>query len=170
MGLFSYSRHYIGNSREELDASAVKDIKEYLTEKQWDIMMQAVGGETWQTVSHCLAFAGVGGYPVHAFGRAYMRVEYRAWMASGAEPIYTDRFGYAIDDEEQTVKLLGAEYKDLVGYDPFEEPGGSTVKDVWELLISYLQLMVTQENCDRNGENFTDRTAEHYPNLSIAGQ
>jgi hypothetical protein len=95
-----YNINYNGLTRYQADEKAIEDIREYLTVKQWDIIMQSVGQmnadkeKSFQAINFMLSFTGVQGYPVHAFGRRYCLKKYREWMASEPDPIITDEEGF----------------------------------------------------------------------------
>lgn len=100
----SITRHYADESktREQIDVEAIKDIKDYCSEKQWDALQQAVGQVecghlTIDNLNFMFGIAGVSGLPFHAFCRKYCLEQYRAWMADGSDGVPTDEQGFRID-------------------------------------------------------------------------
>ena len=84
--------------RKERDEKAIQDIKDYLSPELWDIMMELIEGpHTIKDINMSLAFAGVSGYPFHAFCRKYSLEKYREWMQSpnGGEPVIVDEQGFS---------------------------------------------------------------------------
>jgi len=72
---------YMQGTREERDEQALKDIRGYLSDKQWDALMDCVKrGAKVPELNFYLSFMGIEGYPVHAFLRKYRLAEFRAWM------------------------------------------------------------------------------------------
>lgn len=93
-------------TREEKDAQAIKDIKEYATEKMWDLILVECGraqergtAGAFQSINFALNFVGIQGYPIHAVGRSYCLTAYRAWMHDGDKPVMTDDKGFPIEDD-----------------------------------------------------------------------
>lgn len=72
---------YSEDSVEANDAKALKDIRDYLSKKQWDTIMSSVNDPTvsCRTLDMLLHFCGVQGYPIFAFMRLYRANEYQAW-------------------------------------------------------------------------------------------
>lgn len=90
-------------SPEERDAKAIEDIRSWLGQESWDTLMQLVGNPetTIPQLNFALSFAGVSGYPFHAFCRKYCLQPYREWMAAGEDSIQTDERGHGIYDKEE---------------------------------------------------------------------
>ncbi len=89
------------------DERAIEDIKSYLTEEQWKVLLgearKVKTGDGFQQLNIAMSFAGINGMPVHAFGRRYCLVGYRAWMAtpdSEGQSFETDEHGFCLDYEE----------------------------------------------------------------------
>jgi hypothetical protein len=98
-------RHYLEGTREEKDAEAIKDIKEYLSQEQWDAIMQGAGavlqkapGWDFQSINFMFGITGIDGFPVHAFGRRYCLEQYKQWMRSGDDAVPVDDQGFTIGD------------------------------------------------------------------------
>lgn len=94
-----YNTDYKGLPRGEADKKAIQDIRDYLSQEQWDCFMQGVGDPkmTIKGLNFAFGFVGVQGYPFHAFCRKYVLDKYRAWMASGDDPVQTDAQGFTIE-------------------------------------------------------------------------
>ena len=61
-------------------AKAIADIKDYLSERQWLVLMDSIkAGATPTQVDRMLWFTGVKGFPVFAFIRQFMPEQYQAW-------------------------------------------------------------------------------------------
>jgi hypothetical protein len=90
---------YAGQSRTDADAAAIKDIQEYLNAKGWETLMKMVADPevTIQTFNSAMGFAGIKGYPFHAFCRKYRLADYRAWMSSDPDPVPTDAEGFTLE-------------------------------------------------------------------------
>ena|SRR5687768_3837839 len=102
-----YYLDYTKLPNKEADEKALKDIREYLSQDQWDCLMQLVGNPATpiNTINFCLGFTGVSGYPFHAFCRKYMLDKYREWMATpqGDEPgIETDEHGFQDERKKES--------------------------------------------------------------------
>lgn len=95
-----YLTRYNSPDRKANDIKAINDIMDYLSSKQWTMMMEAVATRPvdFAQINFFLAFTGIEGYPVHAFGRTYCIDAYRAWMLSDAQgvSIQTDEDGFPI--------------------------------------------------------------------------
>ena len=98
-----YDRHYHEPDRKVNDQNAIKDIREYATEKMMDLILVEAGkaeergtAEAFNQLNIALSFCGIQGYPVHALGRTYCKAAYRAWMHDGDKPIMTDEEGFPI--------------------------------------------------------------------------
>ena len=65
-------------------SAAINDIKEYFGEERWAALMEVVEdpNTTCQTLDFLLNFAGVQGFPVHAFMKRYRATDYQAWYDS----------------------------------------------------------------------------------------
>ena len=94
---------YKGLPREDADKAAIQDIREWLSQEAMETLVHTAGRATdaqgFSAINFALSFAGVSGYPVHAFGRRYCLEAYRAWMA---EP---DEEGVSYPTDEQGFKL-----------------------------------------------------------------
>ena len=92
--------------RDQRDWAAIKDIKDYLSEKQWDVFCEEARdthtAQDFQKINFYMGFVGIEGFPVHAFGRRYCLEAYRAWMMSseGGDPILVDEQGFLINLQE----------------------------------------------------------------------
>lgn len=77
-----YDRHYVGE--EDAEVAAIRDIHEYLSEKQWNFLIaQATGKKAKaQELDFMLCFCGVQGFPNHAFIQVFRPQEYQAWFDS----------------------------------------------------------------------------------------
>lgn len=104
-----YERHYVGKSGPDLDRDAISDLRDYVSQDQWDTLQQAVGqltagSLTFKQFNFLFGIAGVTGRPFHAFCRRYCLEEYRAWMAEPSseapEGIQTDEAGFRIEETE----------------------------------------------------------------------
>lgn len=90
--------------RWQADDRALDDLKEWLTDKNWQIFREeaekVTDAQGWITINNSFGFIGVQGYPVHAFGRRYCLIGYRDWMHSETDggPIETDAQGFVIKD------------------------------------------------------------------------
>jgi hypothetical protein len=93
-----YTRSYTGLPRAKADEQAIADVKEYLTETQWNTMLVCFE-EGWplQAMDLMLGLAGVSGYPVHALFRRYALPAYREWMASEPDPMPTNEQGFPLE-------------------------------------------------------------------------
>lgn len=94
-------------TRAELDAKAVKDMREYLTPKQWEAMIDAVGlinadGLSVEGLNFLFGMVGVRGRPFHAFCRKYLLNQYRTWMQSGKDAQVVDSEGFVIEQATET--------------------------------------------------------------------
>lgn len=93
-------------SREELDAKAIDDIKEYLGRdkdgaERFQILLDCAnevnqGKMTVQQLNFTFGFAGIQGRPFHAFCRKYLLEKYKEWLRSpsGGEPVEPDEQGF----------------------------------------------------------------------------
>ena len=101
-------RHYNSPDRRANDAAAVADVKDYLSDKQWQAVCAYVdeiraGRAKFQGLAFSLeVMAGVSGYPIHALGRTFCLEQYREWMHSpdGGRAIQTDDDGFPLTDSE----------------------------------------------------------------------
>lgn len=97
-----YDTSYKHLPRKEADEKALEDIKEYLGEEIYNNFVKeieagiATGDVTAKTINMYFGFAGISGYPYHAFCRKYCLASYREWMHSGKDPVQTDENGYTI--------------------------------------------------------------------------
>ena len=93
-----YDIDYSELSREEADACALKDLNEWLSPLQQGVLMHAAR-DPETSISFLLGmlnFAGIQGYPVHAFLRKHRLADYRAWMAEAS--IKTDAEGFRLEE------------------------------------------------------------------------
>lgn len=90
-----------GKDSKESDVRAISDIKAYVghASESWEILLVEAGkvealgtNEAFNDLQLAMSFMGIGGYPVHAFGRKYCRTAYKAWMAAGNVKIDEDCF------------------------------------------------------------------------------
>ena len=93
--------------RRQKDDKAIADIQSYLGEKAWKVLLEEAlkvqSGNDFQQINIAMSFAGISGFPVHAFGRRYCLVGYREWMAKPDEEgksFPTDEHGFCLDYEE----------------------------------------------------------------------
>lgn len=89
-------KHYIESDRNEADALAIADIREYLSSKQWQVVREMAELGNIDMVNLGLGIAGVSGYPFHAFCRKYCLEAYRTWMHGGDDAVRTDEDGFTI--------------------------------------------------------------------------
>lgn len=89
--------------RRQKDDKAIADIQSYLGKKTWEVLLgeseKVQTGNDFQQINIAMSFAGISGFPVHAFGRRYCLVGYREWMMEGEDGIPVDAHGYRIDGE-----------------------------------------------------------------------
>ena len=84
----------------EVDAQAVADMKEYLGDERFGILVGlsaiAKTAEDVQQLNYWCGFAGVEGRPFHAFCRTYCLEAYKAWCRSNVagEPVDPDEDGF----------------------------------------------------------------------------
>lgn len=91
-----YTRRYSGLSRAEADNQAIEDMKDFLSDKQWQTVVAMLEeGADIEPVNFGLGIAGVSGYPFHALCRRYALERYRAWRAEGEDGVATDAEGFA---------------------------------------------------------------------------
>jgi hypothetical protein len=90
--------------RDEADAKAIADIEEYCGAKFYEVLLaetkvvEDIGtGEAFQQLNIAMAFAGIKGFPIHAWGRRKCLKAYRAWMADGEDGVETDEAGYTVE-------------------------------------------------------------------------
>lgn len=79
----NYNRHYTGE--ENPDAAALRDIVDYLSEKQWNIILEAAKDRKQhgpQELDMYLCCVGVQGFPNHAFIRTFRPDQYDEWYES----------------------------------------------------------------------------------------
>lgn len=126
-----YNRHYVGKPDAELDEDAIKDLKEWFSEKQWEIALQIAGQiqagtETIQNLNMAFGFCGVSGRPFFAFCRRYCPAEFRVWCRDPKHggPRYTDKDGYWIEDD--ATKIFAAEEE----YNLFHDEPGAIHDDI----------------------------------------
>lgn len=112
---------YKGLDRKRADEKAIQDIAGYLGDErvalfgdlvayatciEHEIEMLGQDGkphkQTMQGLNMTFGFAGISGYPFHAFCRRYCLSAYRTWMASSSDgqPVETDEEGFALPVEE----------------------------------------------------------------------
>ena len=108
----SYSVLYQQGTPEECDEQALQDMRGYLSEKQWDAVMRIVGhieaGKgTIDTLNLSLGFAGVSGYPFHAFCRKYLLQQYIEWRTTGECATPVDERGFAEGERTIVVRECG---------------------------------------------------------------
>lgn len=97
-----YERTYAHiQDRKAKDAKAIDDIREYCWPELWDALLVESGAcrergtaEAFQQLNIAMAFAGISGFPVHAWGRKHCLAAYRAWMADGKNGVATDDQGF----------------------------------------------------------------------------
>jgi hypothetical protein len=92
-----YTKSYADLSREQADAGAIADMREYLNDKQWEALLELAKAGNVRHVNMALGLAGVSGRPFHAFCRAHMLEAYRAWMADGDDAVQTDEAGFSLE-------------------------------------------------------------------------
>jgi hypothetical protein len=97
-----YLTSYKGLDRSAADTQAIEDIKEYVGAANWKLFLDLADHPetTVDLVNATMGFAGISGYPFHAFCRAYMLTKYRAWMAAtndAGSAVMTDAAGFALD-------------------------------------------------------------------------
>lgn len=108
----SHEISYARMSPKEADEKAIADIREYLGPRAWAALLKEAekanvydvvndGYDGWTQINHALAFCGVQGYPVHAFGRAYCLTSFKNWMRGGDDPVPVDEQGYPIATGER---------------------------------------------------------------------
>lgn len=99
--------------RKAKDEQAIKDIREYLSQAQWDAFMIMVGElkadqsrtptKKIQSLNFAMGmFAGITGFPFHAFCRKYLLAEYREFMADhdiDGIVLETDAEGFPIHEK-----------------------------------------------------------------------
>lgn len=90
-------------NREAADEQAISDIIDYFGPERMnavelliDRATKAMTAEHIQSLNCAFGFAGITGYPFHAFMRRYALTAYRAWMHSEPDPVPTDEAGFAI--------------------------------------------------------------------------
>ncbi len=79
-----YTMDYTALKRHAADVKAIDDIREYLSAKQWGVVMELVNDPAC-TVPHlnlAMGFAGVQGFPFHAFCRKFKLANYREWLGT----------------------------------------------------------------------------------------
>jgi hypothetical protein len=77
-----YERRYAGEA--DADVSAIRDIHEYLSERQWNVIIAAAHNRDEncpKALDFCLCFMGVQGFPNHAFIRVFRPEQYDEWYA-----------------------------------------------------------------------------------------
>lgn len=68
-------------TEQEKDAKAIEDIKEYLGEDKYSILVALAKSEAHiDYVENILGFAGIQGYPVNAFLRTYRAEDFKRSM------------------------------------------------------------------------------------------
>ncbi len=100
--IMKYEIPYVEGSREELDAKAIKDIKEYLNDnKKWELLLECAkavneGTISVQQMNFTFGFTGIEGRPFLAFCRKHCLEKYKAWLSSdaGGEPVEYDEQGF----------------------------------------------------------------------------
>lgn len=95
-----YTRDYTSLSREQADEQAIADMQDYLSDRQWNALIEmATSPEyTLQQIQFGFTITGVRGYPCSAFLRKYRLAEYREWMHGGDDPVMTDEAGFPIPE------------------------------------------------------------------------
>lgn len=90
--------------REEADLAAIHDMRNYLGDEKFGLLVRVTKepGLTIGKLSFLMEFAGVSGYPSHAFCRRYCLDLYREWMHSGDDAVPTDSKGFPIDSTGNT--------------------------------------------------------------------
>lgn len=69
------------------DRQAVKDALSFVGPTRFKILVRAARdpARPLQWTNMAMAFAGVSGYPFHAFARRYMPAKYEAWINEGEQ-------------------------------------------------------------------------------------
>lgn len=98
-----YTMDYSDLPREQADAKAIADTRDYLGPEMWakieDILLH--GPDTYYQIRTALwLVAGVQGLPLAAIGRRYRLEEYREWMQEGEDGVETDEQGFALRRRE----------------------------------------------------------------------
>jgi hypothetical protein len=77
-----YDRHYAGDP--DADASAIRDICEYLSEEHWNAMIKAAmdPSASPRLLDMMLCMTGVQEFPNHAFIRVFRPDQYEEWFNS----------------------------------------------------------------------------------------
>ena len=101
-----YDISYKGiEDRYERDAKAIRDIENYLNSPEkfqilLDLASEVDNGHTpIKGLNIAFGFAGIQGYPFHAFCRKFCLKPYIEWMTSGADAVQVDREGFTITDK-----------------------------------------------------------------------
>lgn len=81
------------------DTKAIDDIREYLGEERWEIVLDMLidPKSRIDNINMALGFAGVAGFPFHALCRKYRLAQYREWMAAGSDGMNTDEMGFSVE-------------------------------------------------------------------------
>lgn len=77
--------HIKVNYADKTDEDAVADIREWLSPLQWNALCtlrdEVLAGKTaFGAIVFGLEFAGISGFPVHAFGRTFCPEAYEEWI------------------------------------------------------------------------------------------
>lgn len=112
-----YNTSYKGMDRKQADEKAIRDIMEYLDPKVelfGDLVSLAVHVENELPMigqdgkphvqkiggmNMLFGFAGISGYPFHAFCRRYAPNKYREWMTSGSDAVELDDENFPVVKE-----------------------------------------------------------------------
>jgi hypothetical protein len=95
-----YTRNYKQLANQEADKAALEDIREYLENSNALASLirtaQSIrdGECDIETLGIWFGFAGISGYPFHAFCRQHCLEAYKRWMKEGG--IETDREGFQL--------------------------------------------------------------------------
>lgn len=100
-----YTHTYTHLSPQAADDKALKDMIDYLGQSRFDLLIEATKDPslTINGLNMLLGFAGVSGYPFHAFARRHMLTRYREWMATDdgdGLTIATDAAGFPTKELE----------------------------------------------------------------------
>lgn len=105
-----YEIQYKHLGREEADAKAIEDIKDWMgrDEKGAErfLILVEVANEILQgkspfgSLNMTMGFVGIQGFPFHAFARKYCLEPYREWMMDDSDPVMVDEKGYTIVTSE----------------------------------------------------------------------
>jgi hypothetical protein len=112
-----YERSYKGTDRKAADEKALCDILDYLGTENLPLYGDLVGlavcieheipceandgqlrKQSIQGLNMTFGFAGISGYPFHAFCRRYCPNKYREWMTTGDDAMELDTEGFAVEE------------------------------------------------------------------------